>query len=627
MATASRSTPASAGPLGVGRLLRLPGRAAGPRTVLEIDLSDGVVLRPPATPLEALRLRQAPSLRALREGLQRAATDDAVLGLQVHVGSCPLTLPEVDEVGDLIEEFGRHKPTLAWTESFGELLGDLPAYRLAVRAERIWVQPTGTVGLTGAAMAVTLLRGGFDKLGIEPQFGQRHEYKSAADQFAAPEITPAVREMVQRLVDSVVEDTVALVARRRGLDVATVRALIERAPLSAADALAAGLVDHLGYHADLQEWCRATWTPAWEPRYVHRYAADTGSADALRTLARGAGAAAGRPARGERRIGVVDVTGPIVMGPGTSRQAGGERIAARLRALREDDDVAGVLLRVDSPGGSYIASDAIRAEVRALRGAGRPVIAQMRSVAASGGYFVAMGADEIVAQPTTITGSIGVLGGKFVLRGLLDRLGIVRETVTSGPQAALMAADRPFTEQERAVLEGWLDDVYADFTTKAAADRGLPLDELEPHARGRVWTGADAHARSLVDHLGGTRVALARLAERLDTSPDRLRLRAPGPLDVLRQLRPADSSRDRAAARGVGVEALAALGARRGPGGLAAVGAVALAAALEAGDAPGAVLAGRPGGGPEALLVRAATRAGLHVPAGVLSLPWDLAPA
>ncbi|WP_370249927.1 signal peptide peptidase SppA [Nocardioides sp.] len=570
----------------------LGDRARGPRTVLEIDLSQGVVINPPSTPWEALRLRQAPSLGALRRGLRRAATDDEVLGLLIHVGTCPLSLAEADEVGDLIEEFGRHKPTVAWTETFGEIGDGLAAYRVAVRAREIWVQPSGGLGLTGVALAVTLLRGGFDKLGVEPQFGQRHEYKSAADRFAASEITAPVREMTQRLADSIVEDTVALVARRRGVTTSAVEAAIAAAPLTPEAAREAGLVDHVGYYDDVRAAAREAWTPAWELRYAHRYAAATGrTAPAAQVVRRAL------PGHGTRTVGVVNVTGAIVLGPGNARQAGSERVCARLRALGRDDDVAAVLLRVDSPGGSYVASDSIRHEVLALREAGRPVVAQMGTVAASGGYFAAMGADEIIAQPTTITGSIGVLAGKFVLAGLLERLGIQRETMTSGPRAAMLAPERPFTDEERAVLDSWLDDVYADFTTKAAADRRQPLELLEPLARGRVWTGADAHARGLVDHLGGSRLAIDRVAALVGVPADRLRMRTPSPFDVLKQLRPVESSE--------------------------APGAVHAGGLWDALGLPASATAGSLGG-PEAMISHWAERLGMPLPAGVLALPWDL---
>ena len=281
-------------------------------------------------------------------------------------------------------------------------------------------------------------------------------------------------------------------------------------------------------------------------------------------------------------VAVVDVSGPIVLGPGAANQAGSDRVGARLRQVGRDDDVKAVVLRVDSPGGSYVASDAIRREVLRLRESGRPVVAAMGAVAASGGYFVAMPADEVVAQPATLTGSIGVLAGKMVVERLLDRIGVVHESVDAGPRAGFLDASRPFTDEEWRVLDAWLDEVYADFTAKAADDRGMPLTELEPLARGRVWVGVDAHERGLVDHLGGTRLAVERACALAGLDPDGVRLPSSSPLEWLQRLKPAESSESPAAA---------------------------------------AVVAPT---GPEALLGSLAATLGLAVPHGVLSMPFDL---
>ncbi len=551
--------------------LPIPGHGTRkPRTVLEVDLSAGVVFGPPRSPLDALRLRQAPTVRALGDALRRAADDDDVLGLLLHVGTCPLTLAQADEVAALVADFSQSKPSVAWTETFGELTSGLAGYRVAVSARDVWLQPSGALGLTGVHLGITLARGGLEKLGVEPQFGQRHEYKSAADQFAATEVTAANREMMQRLADSIVDDTVTRVAARRRLTTAQVRDAMATAPLSAAAAVEAGLVDRVGYRDEVYAWARETWTPAWEPRYAHRYAPARGRQ--LRAAAR-----RHRPA-----VAVVDVNGPIVLGPGNPRQAGGESVCARLREVGRDDDVRAVVLRIDSPGGSYVASDAVRREVLRLREEGRPVVATMGTLAASGGYFVAMGADEVVAQPTTLTGSIGVLAGKFVIERLLDRAGLVHESIDSGPRAAMMAAGRPFTDDDWRVLDAWLDDVYADFTAKAAADRGLDLAVLEPHARGRVWTGADAAERGLVDHLGGSRLALERVCTLAALDPADVRVQAPSPLDFLRRLKAPESS-----------------------------------------EAPAAMALTEPAG-PEALLERLASAVGLALPHGVLSMPAQI---
>ncbi|MDO9458114.1 signal peptide peptidase SppA [Nocardioides sp.] len=555
-------------------LRALPGLGSrGPRTVLELDLSHGVQTGPPRHPLEALRLRQAPTLRAIGDGLRRAAGDDDVLGLLVHVGTCPLSLAVADEVGAMLADFSQDKPSIAWTATFGELTSGLAAYRVAVNAREVWVQPSGALGLTGVHLGITLLRGGLEKLGVDPEFAKRHEYKSAADQLAATEVSAANREMVQRLADAIVDDTVARVAARRSLTPDDVRDAMARAPLSSAAALAAGLVDHVGYRDEVYAHARETWTPQWQPTYVHRWAhAQQAGGDRLAALTH----------RHRPVVAVVDVTGPIVLGPGTGAQAGADRVGARLREAGRDDDVKAVVLRVDSPGGSYVASDAIRREVLRLRESGRPVVATMGTAAASGGYFVAMPCDEIVAQPTTLTGSIGVLAGKMVVERLLDRVGIVHEAVDAGPRAGFLAPGQRFTDEEWQVLDAWLDEVYADFTTKAADDRGLDLAVLEPLARGRVWLGTDAHDRGLVDHLGGTRLALERACTLAGLDPDDVRLPSPSPLEWLQRLRPAESS-----------------------------------------ESPGAAAVVVPTG-PEALLERLAASVGIAVPHGVLSMPSGL---
>ncbi len=573
-----------------------PGQAGS--VVLELDLARGVLGGRPSSLADGLARRHAPTLRAIREGLGRAATDHAVIGLIVHAPVGPtMDLAVADEIAAAIGEFSQAKPSVAWSESFGEMGSGLVGYRVALAAGRIWLQPSGSLGLVGVHLGITLYRGGLEKLGIEPQFGQRKEYKSAADRFAAHEVTAANREMTQRLADAIAEDTIARVSERRQLTADAIRALMARAPLTAEDALAAGLIDGIGYRDEIYDWARSSWPspvdePPTEPRftlqYVHRYART-----ASRTLSRLAD-------RGRPQIRVVSVAGPIVTGPGrvglNGPVAGSDTIAAQLRAAGRDKATRAVVLRVDSPGGSYIASDTIRREVVRLVRGGIPVVASMGSVAASGGYFVSMAGSEIVANPTTLTGSIGVLAGKLVLRGLRDRLGIVHESVAADPRAGMMSGDEPFTGDQRQALEDWLDRVYADFTGKAAADRALPLETLEPLARGRVWLGVDAARNGLVDRLGGMAVAVRRAAVLAGVDPDRVRLHGEGPLAaVLRQIRPAESSE-------------------------------AESGTVAAAGGPVGELIGLATGrlGPDELLSRAAEVVGLPVPYGVLSLPFRL---
>jgi protease-4 len=270
-------------------------------------------------------------------------------------------------------------------------------------------------------------------------------------------------------------------------------------------------------------------------------------------------------------VALVRASGPIHLGRASSFPWGGpnvgsDTLGATLRAAGRDPSVRAVVLRVDSPGGSYVASDAIRREVLALRGSGRPVIASMATLAASGGYYIAMPCDVVVAGPTTLTGSIGVVAGKQVVRDALGRAGLRVDSEAVGAHAEMFSAQRPFTEEEWVRVESWLDQVYADFTDKAATDRRMPVEELRDVARGRVWTGADALTHGLVDRLGGLEEAVGIACDRAGLRRDQVDVRALPHVSIVRRLRPPESSERPAAAHAAPDEqsllagALAALG-------------------------------------------------------------------
>ncbi|MFY0406759.1 signal peptide peptidase SppA [Solicola sp. PLA-1-18] len=519
--------------------------------VLEIDLARGLLTQAPQDPLEMLRARATPTLTDVLAGLRRGAEDDDVVAAVVHVGGT-VTAAVADELGQALTEFSaRGKATVAFSESFGELGPGTVPYYLAAHADTIWLQPTGQVGLTGVSLELSTVRGALDKIGVEPQIGQRQEYKTAAERLTATEVSDANREMSQRLADSVLEQVTAQVCRTRGLTPTEVDALVAEAPIEAGRAHAAHLVDHLGYRDAVYAAVRREHGRDGEVRlqYAHRYAhsakaAASGVVDKVRRRS--------RPV-----VAVVEVHGGIVTGRGGSsplggRSVGSDQVLAALRLAREDDDVKAVVLRVDSPGGSYVASDAIRDGIRVLRETGRPVVASMGAVAGSGGYFVSMPADEIVALPTTLTGSIGVLGGKLVTTEVADKVGLAREAVGAGAHATMFTSLRRFDDDEQARVDGWLDAVYADFTTKAAADRGMALDDLEPLARGRVWTGADARERGLVDTSGGLATAVERACARIDRTRDDVQVRRVPHLGLLDRLGRPDSSEDALDAVGSG---------------------------------------------------------------------------
>jgi protease-4 len=503
--------------------------------VLEIDLTQGLMEAPPTTPVAALRTMQVPVLRQIVRALREAADDPRVLGVVAHIGAKPPTAAQADEIRAAVADFrASGKPTWCWTEAFGELGPGNVGYHLATAFDEIWLQPTGDVGLTGVVAQAVFVRGALDKLGVQPQLGQRGEFKTAADTFMQTGMTDAHREMAERLASSLTEHVVTTTARGRGLTPQEVRALVDEAPLHAETARERRLVDRLGYRDEVYAAIEARLGEVGYT-FAHRYHRKD-----LPTVRR-------RVQRNRPVVAVVQASGPIHLGrsgrtPLAGPSTGSDSVGAALRAVAKDDDVQAVVLRVDSPGGSYAASDAIRREVLRLRETGRPVVASMASVAASGGYFIAMPTDVVVASPGTITGSIGVLAGKLVTRDALERVGVRRESVSVGKYAEMLSTQRQFTDEEWQRLETWLDRVYADFVAKAAADRGTTVEAMEPNARGRVWTGLDAQGRGLVDDLGGLDRAVTIAANRAGL--DRADVDAkplPRP-NLLERVRPAENS-------------------------------------------------------------------------------------
>lgn len=509
--------------------------------LLELDLTRGVLETPPASPVAAFRARHLPTLRELVEALRKGARDDTVSGLVAHLGGQRLTLAQVQDLREAVADFRTSgKAAVAWTESFGEAGSGTVPYYLATAFDEIWIQPSGDLGVTGVSVQAVFVRGALDKAGVIPQFGKRREYKTAADTFTEKEMTGPAREMATRLAESAYEQIVEGIAVRRRLDPARVRELVDSAPLSAQAGLDAGLVDRLGYRSDVYDELRkglGETTRLLAERYIRR------GPRTLQDLRKQL------PWPQKPVVAVVRISGGISVGRNSNNPFGGpgsgsDTIGAALRAVADEDKVKAVVLRIDSPGGSYVASDAIRNEVLRLRSTGRPVIASMGSVAASGGYFVAMPADLIVAQPGTITGSIGVLSGKGVVRDALGRIGISQQAVSEGENARMYSAQEEFTDEQWARLEETLDRIYKDFVAKAAQDRGLPEDEFEPLARGRVWTGADAHARKLVDELGGFQHALTLACDRAGLDRDDITLATVPHRNLLDHLRPPTTTDD-----------------------------------------------------------------------------------
>ena len=512
-----------------------------PELLLELDLTTAPVETEPEDVLAKLRSRNRPRLRAMLRALHEAGGDASVRGLLVKVGGGALPWATMQELRAGLQAFAASgRPVVVWAESFGEGGNGTADYVLASAGTQVWLQPSGELGLLGVAAEATFLRGALDKLGVEPQLDQRYEYKSAADRIMRAEFTPAHREALDRVVESLWDGAVADIAAGRSLTAETVRALAEQAPLTADEAREAGLVDRVGYrdevYAALREQvgddARLLFADQWHPRR--------------------------RPVELLRRhrdvVALVEAHGAIAAGRSRNSPQGpvlgSTTVSGALRAAREDERVRAVLFRVDSPGGSAVASDTIWREVALIREAGKPVIVSMGSVAGSGGYYIACPADVIVASAATITGSIGVFGGKVVIGDLLDRLGLGTGAVAHGGRSRMYSLRQGFTDDERGRLGELLDRVYADFVQKVADGRRLTYDAVHEVARGRIWTGADAAGNGLVDTLGGLRDAAAIARERgglAADAPVRVAVHVP-PLERLRRPRSSDDPRAAAAA-------------------------------------------------------------------------------
>ncbi|WP_344217525.1 signal peptide peptidase SppA [Nonomuraea bangladeshensis] len=517
---------------------RLRQRRTGP-LILELDLTEGVTEGPPTDPLAAVLSMRKTRLADVIGGLRRARQDSRVKGLVVKIGGPPLGLAMVQELREAVLHFrASGKLTVAFAETFGEFAGGTVPYYLASAFERVYLQPSGDVGLTGVAVEQRFLKGALGKLGVGYEVGQRHEYKTAANTFTQDHMTEPHRESIGRIVESITETMIDGIADGRRLDPEKVRELIDRGPFTAGEAQEAGLVDGLAYRDEVYDELKRAAGAEANLLYVSRYA----RAAAVRKL----------PHPGADGIALVHGIGMIKSGrSGRSPLGGGgamgsDTISAALRAARRDEHVKAVVFRVDSPGGSYVASDTVWREVVLTRKV-KPVIVSMGDLAASGGYFVSMAADVIVAQPGTLTGSIGVYGGKPVFADLLQRMGISTEMVAEGANAGMFSPSRAFSPEQWERVNAWLDRIYDDFVGKVASSRDLSRERTHELARGRVWTGADARANGLVDELGGLEDALALARKRAglsESAPVRMYPR----LNPLERLRGPDSSEDKSAA-------------------------------------------------------------------------------
>ncbi|MBS0017758.1 MAG: signal peptide peptidase SppA [Arthrospira sp. SH-MAG29] len=490
------------------------------KSVLVLDLSVGIAdTAPPPTPSIAIgqtlredRARFLP-LRVVLETIERASKDDKIVGLylQGSSGTTPTGFGNLKEVRRALEGFKESGKTIIaydtdWTER---------EYYLGSVADQIIIDPMGTVEMSGFSSQTVFLAGALERFGIGVQVTRVGQYKSAVEPFLRQEMSPENRQQMQQLLGDLWGEFTGAIASSRSLTTAQLQQIVNQDGfLMAADAKDREMVDDIAYRDEVAGKLRELTEEKEEGKQPFR---QVGIQEYSRTP-QVKGSWAGNP-NSRNIIAVVYADGEIVDGSGGIGQVGGDHFGEELRKLRDNDRVKGIVLRVNSPGGSATASEVIAREVQLTREE-KPIIVSMGNAAASGGYWIAMGGDRIFAEPTTVTGSIGVFGLLFNAQDIANQNGITWDGVKTGPFADLNSISRPKTDQELQKVQQIVDLIYQRFVSSVAQLRDLPQEEVLEMSQGRVWSGVQAEALGLVDQLGGLQDAIAAVAEKAELGDD-----------------------------------------------------------------------------------------------------------
>ena len=435
--------------------------------------------------------RERSTVWMLSNGIRVAATDPRIHALVLHIDGLDWGWAKLSEIRAAVLEFRRAgKPVYASLAGGGER-----EYLLASAAGMVASPPLTMLQLNGLTASALFLRGTLDKAGVTPNFAQAGRYKSAVEAWTQAGMSASAREALQALVDDQFGMLVDSLAAARGLSADSVVRLLDDGPFGAREARARGLIDTLLHRSELDSMVVALGDPPRSTVTLHRYVARLDAP------------------RGGSRIAIVHAVGAIAEGRSRSSPTEGEILGAEtlikaLREVRDRSSIAAVVLRIDSPGGSAQASDEIWHEVKRCAER-KPLIASFSDLAASGGYYIAVPADSIVAEPGTLTGSIGAFGGKLNLMGLYRKLGLNVETVSRGRNAEMFSPFKDFTPEEAARFQAQMDEVYRVFLERVSEGRRRSVGEIDSVGQGRVWTGLSARRHGLVDALGGIPEAIA----------------------------------------------------------------------------------------------------------------------
>lgn len=447
-----------------------------------------------------------PHLREVLNRMDKIAKDEKVNGLVLKLRSPQLGLGKVDEVRGAIGRLrAAGKKVYADVESV-----TTKDYLIAAACDEIVMPPSGELLITGLQAEITFFKGLFDKLGIQADFIQMGAYKGASEPFTRTEMSPEFRGQFEKVIDDYYDQLVTTIAKDRKLDVGQVKDLIDEGLLSASRAKETRLIDRVAYEDEFRKQLE-TETGSAEVALIKDYGkkkvdADlSGLAGFMKLMELMMGVETQTRSGKLDKIAVIYAVGPIMESEQSeselfeSQAVTSDGIIKAIRQAEEDTKVKGIVLRVDSPGGSALASDLIWREVIKAK---KPLVASMGNTAASGGYYISMGADKILAEPGTLTGSIGVVGGKLALKGLFSKIGVTTDIISRGKNSGTFSPTQPFTDTEREAWKRLMGDIYRQFTTKAAEGRKMDVAKLENLAGGRVFTGRMAVANGLVDKLG-----------------------------------------------------------------------------------------------------------------------------
>lgn len=474
-------------------------------SMLMMDMAGYFPEEPPEDFRGMLLDKEVITHRKLLHIIHAAKTDDRIHGIYLKLGSIQNTgYARMHEIRNALRDFKTSgKPITAFMEA-----GDDRDYYLATAADRICMPAEGLLLMDGLYAEMMFFKDTFAKVGIEWEEVHHGKYKSAPESYTRNDMSEANREVMNAILDGIYHELLTAVMDGRGFTEEQARAAFDNGPYLVANiALEAGIIDELVYEEKLLEEVSVGENRSFEALRLEDYATDVDF-----------------PKRGEK-IALIYATGTIVSGENSNdplgeKYMGSDSITEWLDSARRDEDVRAVVMRVDSPGGSALASDIIWNEVQKTR-LEKPVVISMGDLAASGGYYISMGADYIYAEPTTLTGSIGVFFMKPVIGGLYDKLELATEVMQRGENSGLLTLVETMSPEERMIIQGFVDNTYQVFVSKAAAGRNMTYEDLDAIAQGRVWMGAEALANGLVDEMGGLNDAVDKAKELAGLTPDK----------------------------------------------------------------------------------------------------------